>query len=94
VLERPPRTPPSTRPATDPLPRSRAARRRELARARDRRHRERVKAGKIVVAVELGAQELDYLVSVHWITPQEADRGDSRVIGAAIARGLEASAKG
>jgi hypothetical protein len=48
----------------------------------------------MVALVELGADELNWLISVHWITPQEADAGDARVIGAAIAAGLAASAKG
>ena len=48
----------------------------------------------MVVAVELDGQVMDYLVSVHWLTAAEADAGDARVIGQAIARGLEASAKG
>jgi hypothetical protein len=83
MLERPPRKPPA--PAT---------RRAALRRARDRRHRERIKAGRIVVAVELGAEELDWLCRIHWLTAAEADAGDGRVIGEAIARGLAASARG
>jgi hypothetical protein len=74
-------------------PASRAARRQALRRARHRRHRERVKQGKMVALVELGGPELDWLISVHWITPAEADQGDARVIGQAIAAGLVASAK-
>lgn len=97
MLERPTRRgkpPLSTRRATDLLPGSRAARRRELRAARDKRHRDRVKAGKIVVGVELGGEELSWLISVRWITPGEADQGDGRAIGAAIAAGLARSARG
>jgi hypothetical protein len=65
-----------------------------LRRERHRRHRERIKAGRIIVPVELGAVELDWLISVHWLTPAEADAGDARIIGAAIAAGLAASARG
>jgi hypothetical protein len=63
---------------------------------RNRRHRARARAGKIVVPVELGREELDWLASpgVRWITPQEADAGEARVIGEAIARGLRVSAGG
>jgi hypothetical protein len=73
---------------------ARATRRRELKRERHRRHRQRVKTGRMVALVELGGAELDWLVSVRWITAEEADKGDARVIGAAIAAGLAASAKG
>ena len=61
---------------------------------RQGRARERIKAGRIVVAVELGAAGLDWLVRIHWVTALEADQGDGRVIGEAIARGLAASARG
>jgi hypothetical protein len=61
---------------------------------RNRAHRQRVKAGRIVVPVEIGLGELEWLVSVRWITPAEADAGDARTIGAAIAAGLAASVKG
>jgi hypothetical protein len=73
-------------------PTSKAARHREEM----RRHRARARAGKMVVPVELGRAELDWLASpgVRWITPGEADQGDARVIGAAIARGLRISAGG
>jgi hypothetical protein len=84
MLERPPKgnpPPPSTRRA-------------ELRRERDRRHRERIKAGRIVVLVELSGVELDWLVRIHWLTETEANQGNSRLIGAAIAAGLAASAKG
>jgi hypothetical protein len=69
---------------------SRAPRRRE----RHARYRQRVKAGRMVALVELGRDELDWLVSVRWLTPQEADAGDARIIGERIAAGIAASAKG
>jgi hypothetical protein len=47
-----------------------------------------------VVGVELGEAELDWLVKIRWLTAAEADAGDARVIGQAIAAGLAASAKG
>jgi hypothetical protein len=56
--------------------------------------RARLKEGRMVVPVELGAAELTWLVSVRWLTPAEADQGDARGIGQAIAAGLAASAKG
>jgi hypothetical protein len=68
--------------------------RQEARRARDRRHKERVKAGRICVVVELGHAELDWLVRIGWVTRDEADQGDSHIVGEAIARGLAVSAKG
>jgi hypothetical protein len=47
-----------------------------------------------VVHVELGDQELDWLVRCCWLTEAEANAGDSRIIGERIAAGLAASAKG
>lgn len=84
MLDRPPRKPPP----------SRAGRRLEQHRERARRHRERLKAGRMVVPVEVGGAELTWLISCRWLTAAEADQGDARIIGQAIARGLEASAKG
>jgi len=69
-------------------------RRRQVARERHARYRARVKAGKMIALVELDGTALDWLVRIHWLTPEEGDRGDARVIGAAIARGLAASARG
>jgi hypothetical protein len=83
MLERP-KPPPSTK----------RHRRRELARARDRRHRQRVKAHRFTVTVELGERELDWLISVRWITGQEADTGNREAIGAGVTAGIAASAKG
>jgi hypothetical protein len=94
MLERPGKPPKPAPPSSRRELRRARDRRRELKRERDVRHRERVKAGKIVVNVELGAQELDWLIQIHWLTPQEADRGDARAIGERIAAGLAASAKG
>jgi hypothetical protein len=73
-------------------PRHKAA----LHRARARRHRERVKQGRIVVRVELGPAELNWLASdrVRWITEAEANSSDAAAIGAGIARGLRVSARG
>ena len=82
------------RPTRRESPAPPSSRRADLRRERSRRHRQRIKQGKMVVAVELDGQVMDYLVSVHWLTAAEADAGDARVIGQAIARGLEASAKG
>jgi hypothetical protein len=69
-------------------------RRRELKRERHRRHRERVRAHRFTVTIELGEREIDWLVSVRWISPQEADSGDRKAIGERIAAGLAASARG
>ena len=45
-------------------------------RERDRRHKARRRAGRFTVQIELGADELDWLISARWITPQEADSAD------------------
>ena len=73
---------------------SRTARRLALRRERDRRHRERVKQGRMVALVELDGTALDWLVRIHWLTEPEANQGDARIIGEAIARGLKVSAGG
>jgi hypothetical protein len=73
---------------------SRATRRRELKRERDRRHRERIRAHRFTVTIELGERELDWLISIHWITAQEADSGNRKAIGIGVTAGIAASAKG
>jgi hypothetical protein len=75
-------------------PASRATRRQALRKARHARYRARVRDGKLVALVELGREELDYLIAVHWLTEAEASAGDARVIGERIAAGIAASAKG
>lgn len=77
-----------------PAPPSRAGRRLEQHRERARRHRQRVKAHRFAVTVELGERELTWLVGCRWISAQEADTGDRKAIGAGIAAGIAASAKG
>jgi len=68
MLQRPPKPPKS--------------RRVELRRARDRRHRARVRAGIAVYPVELDGEALELLVKWHWV--DEEDAGDKQVVGAAI----------
>jgi hypothetical protein len=85
MLERPPRG--------KPPPPSEAGRRLEQHRTRARRHRERLKAGRMVVPVEVDGQLMDWMVRVRWLSEAEASEGDARKIGEAIARGLAASAK-
>jgi hypothetical protein len=65
-------------------------RRAELRRLRDRRLRARRKAGKVVVPVELGGDELGFLIQTRWLA--ERDAGDARAIGEAIGRMLADSA--
>ena len=66
----------------------------DLRRERDRRHRERIRAHRFAVTVELGERELDWLRSVNWISAQEADTGDRKAIGAGLTAGIATSAKG
>jgi hypothetical protein len=47
-----------------------------------------------VVPVELDGRALNWLLSVNWVTPVEADQGDARAIGAAVTAGIAASARG
>jgi hypothetical protein len=61
--------------------------------ASKRKHRQRVKAGRMVVPVEVDGQVLSWLIRIHRLTEAEADQGDARLIGQAIAAGLAASAK-
>ena len=59
-----------------------------------RRHRARLKLGKIMVNVEIDAAVLDWLVrDAHWLSEGDADVGDRALIGQAISCGLAASAK-
>jgi hypothetical protein len=84
VLERPTRRKSPAPPAT---------KREDLRRARDRRHRERIRAHRFTVTIELGEAELNWLTEIRWITPQEADGGDRTAIGAGVTAGIAASAK-
>jgi hypothetical protein len=68
------------------------AERAELKRLRDQRHRARLRAGRIVVAVELDAEIADMLVRLHWI--DERLLTDRKAVAAAIAALLaEAAAR-
>jgi len=42
---------------------------------RHKRHRARVKAGLAVYQVELGAEELSWLIRLHWLAESEAESG-------------------
>lgn len=66
-------------------------RRAEQRRLRDRRHRERLKAHKRVALVEFDGAILDLLLRTGWA--REAELGDARAVGEAIARLLIASAE-
>jgi hypothetical protein len=60
---------------------------------RDRHHRfrQRRRAGRAVYQVELGGEELDFLVRLHWLT--EAEAGDRGAVGRAIGAMIAASAR-
>jgi hypothetical protein len=61
-----------------------------MRRARHKRHRERLRASRIVVAVEIDAPVLDLLIRLRWLT--ESDAHDRGRVGEAIARMLRDSA--
>jgi len=58
---------------------------------RHKRHRARAKAGRAVYAVELGGEELEFLIRTAWLLESEAC--DRRLVGAAVSRLLAASAR-
>jgi hypothetical protein len=66
-------------------------RRRQDARARDARHRARLRACRIVVPVELGAEELELLLRLGYLT--ERDAADRAAIGRAAAHALAVAAR-
>ena len=84
MLDRPPS-------GSKPLP---STRREALRRLRDARHRRRLKQGLAVVPVEVSADVVNWLLRIHWLSEDKADSGDARLIGARLAAGLAASAKG
>ena len=47
----------------------------------------------MVVPVELGAAELDWLVRLHWVSPALADAGDKGAISLGIGRMIADSAR-
>jgi hypothetical protein len=56
------------------------------AAARTQRYRQRVRAHKVVVGVEIDEQLLGLLIRLHWL--QERDAADRAAIAAALARML------
>jgi hypothetical protein len=67
-------------------------RRRHAASERTAKWRARAEAGKVVVHVEIGADVLNWLIEVRWLTDRDAaDRGK---IGEAVAAMLADAAKG
>jgi hypothetical protein len=56
------------------LPHGGANRQAELRRLRDRRHRERIRACKVCVSVEVGEELLGLVLRLHWL--DEADAAD------------------
>jgi hypothetical protein len=58
---------------------------------RHARFRARRRAGKAIYAVELGAEELDWLVRLHWL--QESEACDRTAVGAALTRMLADAAR-
>ena len=65
--------------------------RRRADRERQRRRRQRVRAHKIVAPVELGCDELDLLVKLHWLADRDAD--NPQRVASAILRALADAAK-
>jgi hypothetical protein len=63
----------------------------EARRARDRRYRQRLRANRIVVQVEIDCAITDMLIKLGWIA--EVQLVDKRAIGAAIGSLLAASSK-
>jgi hypothetical protein len=83
MLERPPGQ------LRKPDPRRELAHRRELSRQRNRRLRARRKARQITVTIELGENEINWLVRIGWLGE---DDGDRRLIGKKISAGIAVSA--
>jgi hypothetical protein len=73
------------------LERPPAARRRELKAARDRRLRERQRACKVCVSVEVGEELLGLILRLGWL--HEHDAADRGAIGRALTAMLIASAQ-
>ena len=58
---------------------------------RHRRFRARRRAGKAIYAVELGGEELEFLIRTRWL--QEAEACDRDAVGAALSRMLADAAR-
>jgi hypothetical protein len=58
---------------------------------RHRRFRARQRAGRAIYAVELGAEELDFLIRTGWLLESEACDRDA--VGAALSRMLADAAR-
>jgi hypothetical protein len=66
--------------------------RRSTPAARKARYRDRLRRGAMTVQIEIGADLVDWLISVQWLERGRAD--DRREIGAAIVRMLADAARG
>jgi len=58
---------------------------------RHARHRSRVKAGKACYQVELGCEELSWLIRLHWLAESEAS--DRCAVGSAVSRMISDAAR-
>jgi len=81
-----------SRPGT--APRSPADQRRARKARNMRAWRQRDRANKCCVTVEIDAATLNMLVGLHWLDPRDADADDRRRIGEAIGALLTAAARG
>jgi hypothetical protein len=68
-----------------------AAARRRAARARQQRHRQLVRDGKILVRIEIDGPKLDLLIKLHWLRERDSDNAGK--IGAAIEAMLSEAAR-
>ena len=73
------------------LERPHSRRRIEARRQRDARYRQRLRDGKVVASVEIDGEVIGLLLRTGWLL--ERDAGNSRAIGAAIARMLAVSVR-
>jgi hypothetical protein len=74
-------------------PKRKRTRKRKRKTSRWALHRQRLRAGVIVLPVPVNGMVLAWLVSrAHWISAQAADAGDRQVLGQLVADGLSLSA--
>jgi hypothetical protein len=69
----------------------RQRRRQDARRARDRRHRARLRAGKACYSIEVNGAVFNMLVRLHWI--DERQLADKTAVAAALATMLRTSAE-
>jgi hypothetical protein len=76
-----------------PKPKPKAERQAELRRARDARHRRRLREGKRVARFEYDGEDINWLIKIRAVDPRDVDGQDPKHVDGAVGRGIEALLK-